>query len=429
MKQGLDVYLHRVCAGRLTRDAFGTMAFTYEPAYVEQNLPTLSLSLPPRKAPYRGKVVNAFFFGALPGFLTMRRKLSRLIRRWLWNCVPDPHACNYKERYIGLPERERWAWLVEKGIEVGAISLHPVFATVPPTLDEEIEIVLDNATIAQVNKYPKSYASVDGRNCMIPARIDREGRVVLVRGQSPTLSTHFVKYMGKENRALNELFCMRLARSVGLVVPDVAIRDIDGYLCYLIKRYDRTQFSHETQSINMLHQESLCQALGVPVGVWIEHHGGPTVKQTLALLHEYSSEPERDKSEFLARLVFGYLAGCLDINGRNVSLLYRNGRPELAPAYDLSLSVPTAKMPMSIGGVCIPERVNIQHWYSAVVDRDRHALHQQLVRLSESCEGKASELVAEMKQEGFQSEIFNTVCTEITQRASRIKQQLCPFPH
>ena len=290
-------------------------------------------------------------------------------------------------------------------------------------------MILDGGTISHINKDPRLYASIDGRNCIIPARLDGRGRWVLVKDRSPTLSTHLVKYMGEGNRAINELFCMRLANLVGLAVPHVEIRNIDGHLCYLIERYDRIQSSYETQSIKMLHQESLCQALGVPVGVWRERHGGPTVKQSLSLLHEHSSEPERDKAEFLARLVFGYLVGCLDIHGRNVSILYRNGYPELAPAYDLLVTELGARMPISIGGERIPEKICIQHWYNSVAKDDRHILHQQLERLSEDCEGKANKLIHVMEQEGLQSEVFDTVCTRISQRAGSIRRQLYSPSH
>ena len=446
MKQELSVYLHQVYAGRLTRDAFGTMSFTYDSTYVEKNRPILSLSLPLRRAPYRGGTVNAFFFGSLPGFLTVRRTSGRLIRWWLWNCLPDQLVRDYKKRYIGLAGLKCWAWLVDKGIEAGAISLHhPKFASSPLVPVDETEIVLDDRVITQINKNPESHASVFGKHVMIPARIDGEGRVVFVKGRSPTLSTHFVKYMDKRGcRALNELFCMRLARSVGLDVPDVELRTIDGNFCYLIKRYDRVQSGHITKPyfmslgltseslctkpVEMLHQESLCQALEVPVGVWLERHGGPSIKQSLALLSEHSAKPEQDKAEFLARLVFGYLVGCLDINGRNVSMLYRKGCSELAPAYDLSVSDPFAKFPISIGGVRRPEDVHVQHWYSVVENREKHVLYRQLERLSQDCWGKANELVNEMESEGLQSNIYSTVRTRISQRADRIRRQLPEWP-
>ncbi|MCY4611651.1 MAG: HipA domain-containing protein [Gammaproteobacteria bacterium] len=424
MKRELNVYLHQAYAGRLTRDIFGTMSFTYDSAYVEQNLPALSLSLPLRQAPYRGNIVNGFFFGQLPGFLSMRCTWGRLTRRWLWGCLPDQLVRSHKKKYIGLTGWRQWAWLAEKGMEAGAISLHqPEDSYLPSTLGREIEIVLDGKAIIQISKDSKSYASVFGKYGMIPARIDEQTRVVFVKGRSPTLSTHFAKYIGERNNlALNEFFCMRLARSVGLIVPDVELRTVDENLYYLIERYDRAQSS--PAKVEALHQESLCQALGVPVGVWLERHGGPGIKAILGVLHEHSARPEQDKAEFLARLVFGYLVGCLDINGRNVSLLYRKGFPELAPAYDLSVSAPSDKLAMSIGGVRRPEEVCLRHWYSVVEDDDKHILQNTLDDFQKNFEEQANKLVNEMEREDLQSEIYGTILARISQRTGWIRKEL-----
>lgn len=425
MERELDVYLHSIYAGRLTRGSCGTMSFTYDPAYVAQGLPTLSLSLPPREKRYRGKIVSAFFFGALPGFVAIRHTPGRLMRRWLWNCLPGSLARKKKERYSHLPNRNRWAWLIDKGIEVGAINLRPCGSpqSVP---DKSSEMVLDWRLIGRINENPRLYASVDGQNHMIPIRFGERQKLVFVRGRGPTLSTHFLKHMGNWDSAINELFCMRLARSVGLNVPDVSLHFIDNIPCFLIKRYDRRQSG---KFIEILHQESLCQALGVPTGVWLERHGGAGIKKSLALLQEYSVKPRHDKAEFLARIVFDHLIGCRDISGRNVSLLYRDGLPELAPAYDLAVSSSNAqKTPMSIGGERRSERIRIQHWYDAVTDSDRRILHRQLCRLSEDCEEKANVLVSEMEHEGLRSDAYQIICEKIAQYSSLIREELPYWP-
>ena len=425
MAECLDVYLHSIYAGRLIRESCGTMSFTYNPVYVAQGLPTLSLSLPPREKRYRGKIVSAFFFGALPGFVAIRHTPGRLMRRWLWNCLPGSLARKKKERYSHLPKRKRWAWLIDKGIEVGAVDLRPCGSPLSIS-DKSSEMVLDRRLISQINENPRLYASVDGQNYMIPVRFNEEQKLIFIKGRGPTFSTHFVKHMGKWDSAINELFCMRLARFVGLNVPDVSLHFIDGVPCFLIKRYDRMQSG---QFIGILHQESLCQALGVPTGVWLERHGGASIKKSLALLQEYSVKPEYDKAEFLARVVFDHLIGCRDISGRNVSLLYRNGLPELAPAYDFSISSSNAlKTPMSIGGERRSGKIRIQHWYDAVIDSDRRILYQQLHRLTKDCEEKANVLVGKMERENLQSSVCQIICEKISQYSNFIREELPHWP-
>ena len=412
----VNVYLHRIHAGRLTRSISGSISFTYEPTYIKQNLPALSISLPFREAPYRGQIVKAFFFGELPAFLSRRITLTRQIRRMLWNCAPGSFARGHRERYTGLSEWKRWVWLTERGMETGAIDLYPVHVSLP-FLSDETETILDSKTIYQIKTNPKAYASVSGKNCAMPVRIDQD-HLVLVRSRGPTLSTHFVKHVGDEDRASIELFCMRLACSVGIETPDTEIRSIDGNPCYLIRRYDRVQSGSE---IKVLHQESICQALGIPVGVWLERHGAPGIKTILALLHKYSANPERDKTQYLSRFIFGYLTGCLDVNGRNLSLVYRNGLPELAPAYDLTVEPSTSsKLPVGIGGIRNPEKIRIQHWHAAVENRERHLLHCLIKKLSEKIEERAYGLVCMMEDEEFRSDTFHAICKVISRRVKLI---------
>lgn len=417
----VNVYLHRIHAGCLTRSISGLISFTYEPTYIKQNLTALSISLPLREAPYRGQIVKAFFFGELPAILSRRITLTRQVRRMLWNCMPGSFARGHRERYAGLSERERWVWLTERGMGTGAIDLYPVHVS-PSFLNGGTETILDSKTIHQTKTNPKAYASVSGKNCAMPVRIDQD-HLVLVRGRGQTLSTHFAKHIGHEDRASIELFCMRLARSVGIETPDTEIRFIDGNPCYLIRRYDRVQSGSE---IKVLHQESVCQALGIPVGVWLERHGAPGIKDILALLHKYSANPERDKEQCLSRFLFGYLTGCLDvINGRNISLVYRNGLPELAPAYDLTVEPSTSsKLPVGIGGIRNPEKVRIRHWHAAVENRESPLLHCLLKKLSENIEERAYRLTRMMEDEGFHSDTFYAICKVISHRVKLVKARL-----
>jgi len=160
MKQELKVYLHSVYAGRLSRGFFGAISFTYDPAYVAQGLPALSLSLPLREQRYQGKIVSAFFFGALPDLVSMRPTPARFIRRWLWNCFPGSFARKLKERYSYLPVRKRWAWLIEKGIEVGAVDIRP-HGVSPTVSDKSAEQFLDRGLlIDRMVENPCLYASV-----------------------------------------------------------------------------------------------------------------------------------------------------------------------------------------------------------------------------------------------------------------------------
>lgn len=427
MRQELDVYLHQIYTGRLARTGSGAISFTYDPKYVEQDLPSLSVSMPSRRKPYRGGVVKSFFFTPLPDFVVWRRRTyGRLLRKLLWECVPDPLARARKARYFYLSDRERFAFLANRGISAGAVELCPCGTSpIKLNIDDGGDEILDRNLIRKIIENPESsVASMGGEHNKIPVYVEQEsGALVWVKGRKAVASTHILKNLDEQDTAINELFCMRLAQSVGLKVPTVEMRFIDGIPCFLVARYDRA-WSEDGQ-VKVLHQETFCQALGVFPGVVSERRGGPTIKRCLDLLHQHSAEPERDQIEFLTQIVFCYLIGRNDFNGRNLSLVYRNGKPELAPAHDLMGSFSSRdKLDMTIGGVRYPEEVNIKDWHRAVGESKIRILHEQLLRLPRECLEKSRELLQEFEHKGIFSEKIATICSRIAQRARMIQQQL-----
>lgn len=53
------------------------------------------------------------------------------------------------------------------------------------------------------------------------------------------------------------------------------------------------------------------------------------------LIQKHLLQPVIDVPEFLKILIFNFLIGNADAHGKNFSLIYKNGIPSLAPAYDL----------------------------------------------------------------------------------------------
>ena len=427
MKQELDVYLHHVYAGVLTRTNVGAMFFAYDPHYLEQGLPALSVSMPLREKPYRGRVVKSFFFTPLPDFVVWKRRTyDRLLWRLLWECVPGSFASARKGKYFYLSDRERFAFLSNNGISASAVDLYPCGASLSASnVSEGENKVLNGMLIREIIANPKaSIASMGGSTSKIPVYVEREsGALIWVKGKKAASSTHILKNLGEHKAVINELFCMRLGQSVGLRVPDVEMCVIDGIPCFLVARYDRTR--SDGGQVEVLHQETFCQALGVLPGVTSERRGGPAIQHCLDLLQRHSVKPEHDQAEFLTQIVFCYLIGRNDFNGRNLSLVYRNGLPELAPAHDLmGFFYSHDKLDMPIGGVRHPEKVRVKDWRRAVGETKFPILHEQLVRLPGECLEKSRELSRKFENEGITSYEVTTICSGIAQRARMIEQQL-----
>jgi serine/threonine-protein kinase HipA len=168
---------------------------------------------------------------------------------------------------------------------------------------------------------------------------------------------------------------MKLAAAVGLPVAKTEIRRVEDVEYLLVERYDRTQRQNpEGATLERLHQEDFCQALGIVSENKYQKEGGPSLKQCFALLREVSSAPVLDLARLLDAVVFNFLVGNNDAHGKNFSLLYRgagtaSGRagmanPEirLAPLYDVVSTryYPelTREMAMKIGGEYSSDKVS-----------------------------------------------------------------------
>jgi len=132
----------------------------------------------------------------------------------------------------------------------------------------------------------------------------------------------------------NELFCMKLARAVGLKVPDAALVSFGDNLAYVVKRYDRA----ETEGgIERLHQEDFCQALGVSrVHKYEENRGPGFAACGQLLLRPEVTDAAGARDDLIRCAVFNYLIGNCDAHAKNFSLLYeKDAGIRLAPFYDL----------------------------------------------------------------------------------------------
>jgi serine/threonine-protein kinase HipA len=413
MSRILDVYLHEIFAGQLIQDNSGALSFVYDAAYLEQSSPALSISMPLRAEPLGRQVAQAFFSGLLPDEI-VRHRLAK---------------------YLGVSEKNPFSLLEAIGGEcAGALSLYPKGGKPAPTSIDDIEVLDDQSLkeILDLLKRRPLLAGDDGLRLSLAGAQDKiavgmvDGKIALVRGNSPT--THILKPVidSIKDSVHNEVFCMRLASMIGLDVPKVEIRWLGDLPYFLVERYDRKRDAEG--NIKRLHQEDFCQALGVMPELKYEREGGPNIVRCQDILDKYSVRPAVDNLKFLERIIFNYLIGNADAHGKNFSLLYVRGKPELAPAYDLLCTAVyeglSTRMAMKIGKKSRPEEVFIRNWHRLVPDTvaARKNLDRQLTKMSNSCVEKSMELKDSLNSEGIKSSIFDDMCAVIISRAKRIKE-------
>jgi serine/threonine-protein kinase HipA len=161
---------------------------------------------------------------------------------------------------------------------------------------------------------------------------------------------------------------MRLAAAIGILTAKVETRSVEGMDYLLVERYDRIYRADRGQEpvLDRLHQEDFCQALGIASEMKYQKEGGPSLKQSFALLREVSSTPVIDLSRLLDAVIFNYLVGNNDAHGKNFSLLYRgiatdDMQVSLSPLYDIVSTVYypeiSRTMAMKLGGEYSSEKV------------------------------------------------------------------------
>lgn len=315
----------------------------------------LSPRLPLREEPHAGDEVLYFFANLLPEgpVLDALCALRRLPRGNTFRLL-EAFGRECAGAFEIVPEDE--------AAQVGSSKLRYQPYT-SEQLAEDLARLRQNVPLLQ--SHGELRLSLAGAQNKIPVRY-AEGALWLPMQGAP--STHILKPSLQPaaefpHSVLNEAFCLRLAGTLGLAVPDtVVLRDPEPLL--LIARYDRVA---DGERIERLHQLDFCQLSGVLPAQKYEVDGGPGFGDCFALVDRHSALPAADRLRLVDWLIVNYLIGNADAHAKNLSMLHgADGRLRLAPAYDLlclglwpGLS---QRMAMAIGGERRPEWVHARHW-------------------------------------------------------------------
>jgi serine/threonine-protein kinase HipA len=144
----------------------------------------------------------------------------------------------------------------------------------------------------------------------------------------------------------NEDLTMRLAKTCGIEVPlHGLVYTRDDKLCYFIKRFDRYNRSKK------ISVEDFAQLSGNDRDTKYNY----SMEKVVGILDKYTSFPVLEKSELFLRLIVNYILGNEDMHLKNYSLIVKNNKVTLSPAYDLinstlALGTPKEEIALSING-------------------------------------------------------------------------------
>lgn len=191
---------------------------------------------------------------------------------------------------------------------------------------------------------------------------------------------------------------MDLARAIGLSTARVRKdRTATGMAFLVVERYDRHR---EADTIQRVHQEDFCQALGRPSDRKYQAEGGPSVAEAVQLLRRCTPVPALQLPRFWSALVFHWVIGNCDAHAKNFSLLYQSRSPTLAPLYDLVCTAVypelTTRLAMTIDGATDIADVDIDAWaaLAAEVDLGEGFARRSAADILERAAAAASALVA-----------------------------------
>lgn len=124
----------------------------------------------------------------------------------------------------------------------------------------------------------------------------------------------------------NEDLTMRLAASIGIEVPlHGLIYSKDGSLTYFIRRFDRKGQKDK------IAVEDFAQLAGMSRDTKYNF----SMEKLIKLIDDYCTFPAIENTKLFKLVLFNFLVGNEDMHLKNYSIIIRNGKVELSPAYDL----------------------------------------------------------------------------------------------
>lgn len=319
----LFIYFENQKVGTLLRNDDLMYSFFYEDSWINsKNSFPLSLAMPLEQKEFQNKITLSFFENLLP---------EGDLRITLENDHQIKGTFEFLEHF-GLDCAG--AFVITKNDMVpSSYDVIPEIVEVP--FETIYRAITNKRSVADViASLDPGYLSLAGAQDKFPA-IYKSGKFFLPKQGAPT--THIIKTPilreGVKESVYNEFYCMQLARAIGFNVPKCEV--LAGvHPLFIIERYDRIKNKNK---VSRIHQQDFCQAQGLPSDFKYEAKGGPSIQKNYELILKNVTVKQRlpNIEKFLDWICFNLLIGNNDSHSKNISLLLRDGKNELAPFYDL----------------------------------------------------------------------------------------------
>ncbi|WP_250002351.1 type II toxin-antitoxin system HipA family toxin [Actinoplanes sp. M2I2] len=383
MSRDLVVLIGGRRAGLLTQGTGGVLGLAYDADYrdAEASLP-LSLSLPLSERVHAGPAVRAYCQGLLPDN-------DIVLERW--------------GRDFQVSAGNPFALLTHVGEDCAGAAQFVTGDRVAAMLAQDGQVVpLSEEKIAQrlrtLRRDPSAWHlagtgqfSLAGAQAKTALYYDGAAEYWGdPSGAVPT--THILKpaITGFDDHDLNEHLCLQASRILGLRAATSHVLSFESERAVVVERYDRLPSGGG--QVKRIHQEDMCQALGMPPTAKYQSEGGPSPERIIELLRRVvrpAVVAEQEVSRFIDALAFNWLIAGTDAHAKNYSLLLLPGQTRLAPLYDVASSLPyddmylpRLRLAMKIASEYRVGAITGRHW-RAFAERNRLDPDRMLDRIAE----------------------------------------------
>lgn len=409
--------------GRVRRDVRGRLSFIYDDAWRNAaDAYPMSLSMPLGAKEHGHVVIEAFLWGLLPDneqvlsrwaakFHVSARNVFALISNVGEDCAGAVQFMT-PERLAAIRsgKEDKVEWLSESDIAKRLEALRADHAA--------WRLPRDTGQFSLAGAQPKTALLFQNDRWGIPS------------GRLPT--THILKpptgYF--DGHAENEHICLMLARGLGLPAAQSKVMRFKNEIAIVIERYDR---QHKGNDIIRVHQEDVCQALGIMPTKKYQNEGGPSAFNIAELLRTYSTDRQNDLDTFIAAMGFNWLIAGTDAHAKNFSLLLSGRRIRLAPLYDIASILPydefdlqKVKLAMKIGDEYQLSHIRQRQWqkFAREMRTEADELIELLVSMAKQLPDEVNAARARAREEGLNAPIIERLATELVKRAGECQQRL-----
>ncbi|MCW5599779.1 MAG: type II toxin-antitoxin system HipA family toxin [Nitrosomonas sp.] len=416
MSRVLDVWLLGQHVGQLAL-VEGRLRFSYSPQWLQSAIACpLSYNLPLQAEAIDDKATRPFFAGLLPE--GDKRKLIA--------------------QTLHVSRQNDLALLDGIGGEcAGAVSLlQPGQQPSMTPYEQAVRWLDDEELVAVLNELPHQpmLAGQEGLRLSLAGAQDKlpvvftKGRIGLPLQSTP--SSHILKPTMPtiEGGVFNEGFCLALASQMKLPAARAAIHHMADRVYLLVERYDRLRQPNGT--LERLHQEDFCQALGIAPEYKYQNEGGPDLTQCFALVRKATRPSAPHVLRLLDYVIFNALIGNHDAHAKNFSLIYTQRSTVLAPLYDtLSTAIYanlTDKMAMKIGSRHKFTEVQARHWeqFAQAAGLSSAQVKKRVLELARKLPVEAQTLHTRFVTDGMDHAVLANIVSLIDRRCQLTIQRL-----